>query len=259
MRFIALVLIAAGFLGGFVVGMRNPLDLPRVEATAPVRQSLRFDNRQDRSRLESGWGRTQGWGTPLAQSRASVMVGFDGKARGDVELLIEAKTQGGDKQPLPLTILFNGTELGRWRVGDSTSYLRRRFVIPKEVVNQDTVGHLSFAAPGDHKTPVFGLVALELRDLRPRPGRRGFVDGCSSTRIAGWAVADKVGSTVSAKVNGRPLPHIFTSEVREDLAENGLPEDSGFVLTPKSPIPAGTTIEVEFFDGRPLANSPCRT
>lgn len=257
MRFMVVVLVLGAFLGGFAAGMVSPVIDSRPSVVAAVNQQLRFDSAQGRSLLEHGWGETKGWGTPLSGKRASVLVGFDGAARGPVELLIDGRIQGS--APQTLTVRFNDFELGRWKLSGGATYARRRFIIPKTVVDEDTVGHLRFEHAGDLDDPSsFGLVSLALRDLRPRPGKKGFVDSCRTDAIIGWAVADNVGSTVVAKVDGRPLPHSFTSAPRGDLAEHGLPRDAGFLLTPKQAIPAGATVEVEFFDGRPLRNSPCK-
>lgn len=256
---ITVVIILAALAGGFAIGMVRPIVDAKNETFAPVRQQLRFDGRQGyRSLLEAGWGKSQGWGTPLAAKKASVMIGFDGEVRGDVELVIEAKSQGEERDARVLVVRFNEAELGRWKIANDANYVRRRFVIPKDVVNKDTVGHLTLEYEGAVSNPSnVGLVSVELRDYRPRPGRRGFVDKCSPQEIVGWAVADKVGSTVVVKVNGKPLPHTFTSLDRDDLTGVGLPSDAGFVLTPKTPIPAGARIDIEFYDGRPLLQSPC--
>lgn len=259
MRLISLLIVLSALAGGFAIGMMDPLVVVDHRHTSPVNLTLRFDTRQDRQRLERGWGQTETWGTPLAETSASVLVGFDGPMRGDVELLIQVESRKRIGRPQALVLRFNDAELGRWEIGNEPRQARRRFVIAKDVANADTVGRFSleYLGPAARASNV-GLVSLALRDLRPRMGKRGFVDQCDSEAIAGWAVVDNVGSAVTAKIDGEPLPHTLSTTVREDLAALGLPEDSGFVLTPKRPIPSGARIDVEFFDGRPLRKSPCQ-
>ena len=42
--------------------------------------------------MDKGWGRGR-WGAWMGRAKASLMLGFDGRPAGDVELLIEARVR----------------------------------------------------------------------------------------------------------------------------------------------------------------------
>jgi hypothetical protein len=191
---------------------------------------------------------------------AAMLLGFDGPARGDVELLIEGRTRLAEGQPdQTLIVRFNDTELGRWRLPKETGGLRRRFIVPNAVFNQTTAAHLSFAlADKAPLSPVFGLEAVSLRDARFLHGYRGFVDHCTGGRLTGWAIVEGVPVSVAASIDGVPLEATLSSVERPDLAQQGLPSGAGFELALAKPVAPGAAIDVRFPDGRPLSGSPCK-
>ena len=87
---------------------------------------------------------------------------------------------------------------------------------------------------------------------------KGFVDVCTPDKLAGWAVADGAPVSVTVKVNGKPIAAQMSNLERHDLADRGLPNDAGFELKPETPIAAGSKVEIQFANGRPLRGSPCQ-
>lgn len=252
--------VAAGLAGGFAFGLLYTPVESEGPATVPVDMSVRLNSYGSvSSMMESGWERPQPWGTWMTGNKASIILGFDGAARGDVELLLEARTQPiQGAKPATLIVRFNGAELGRWRLPAQARKLRRRFIVPGPVFNRSTEGQLAFEIPSDTSSAtVFGVQALSLRDARLLHDFKGFVDACAPDKLVGWAVAEDSAVSVIASANGEPLKAVLTNVERPDLAPHGLPTDAGFVLTPEKPIASGTTVEVRFANGRPLVGSPC--
>jgi hypothetical protein len=210
--------------------------------------------------MDQGWGGSQPWGRWMEGGRASMLLGFDGPARGDVEMLLEGRARLAEGQPdHTLIVRFNDAELGRWRLPKGENQLRRRFIVPGHVFNLSTAAQLTFElvekAP---LSPVFGLQTISLRDARFLREYKGFVDRCSNGKLTGWAVADGVAVSVAASIGDRPLAATLSNSERPDLAAHGLPDDAGFALTFAQPVAAGSAIDVRFADGRPLPGSPCK-
>jgi len=120
------------------------------------------------SSMDKGWSRSQPWGRWMEGGSASVLLGFDGPARGDVELLLEARARLAKGQPdATLIIRFNEQELGRWQLPKQDGPVRRRFIVPRDVFNRDTAAQLTFTIDGKAPlTPIFGLESVSLRDVR---------------------------------------------------------------------------------------------
>jgi hypothetical protein len=195
----------------------------------------------------------------MAEKTASLMLAFDGPARGDVELLLEARARAAkDAEPSTLIVRFNDAELGRWRLPTEARDLRRRFIVPEDVFNRSTAARLSFEHSGDApSSDVFGLQSVAVRDARHLSKFRGYLDHCDRQRLVGWAVAEDTAVSVAASANGDPMKAVLSNVERADLATHGLPVDAGFELRPIEPIAAGTTIEVRFANGQRLIGSPC--
>ena len=257
-------ILIAGVIGGLVAGFAFGLEstpLDEGPATVPVDTSIRLTSYASvSSLLDAGWDRPQPWGTWMTGNNASILLGFDGPARGDVDLLLEARTQPVEGiEPPTIIVRFNDAELGRWHLPAQARRLRRRFIIPEAVFNRSTDAHLSFEIPANSPTPtVFGVEALSLRDARHLTDFKGFLDRCNQGKLVGWAVAENTAVSVTASVNGQPIKAVLSSLERPDLASQGLPGDAGFVLTPAQPIAPGSKVEVRFANGRPLMGSPCQ-
>jgi putative transposase len=253
--------VVGGLVAGFAVGLEStPLD-ESGPPTAPVDTSIRLNSYGSVSTLlKGGWDRPQPWGTWMSGNSASILLGFDALARGDVDLLLEARTQPLQGiEPPTVIVRFNDAELGRWQLPAQARRLRRRFIIPAAVFNRRTDAQLSFEIAATSPTPtVFGVEGLSLRDARHLTDFKGFLDHCSQGKLVGWAIAENTAVSVTASVNGQPIKAVLTSMERPDLASKGLPDDAGFVLTPAQPIAAGSRVEVRFANGRPLIGSPCQ-
>jgi len=268
-REVIVLIIASGILGGFAFGLLNSSPDEVQPPMVPVEVSRHFNSESERhsnsygsvsSAMETGWGTPEPWGTWMIGKTASILMGFDGPAEGDVELMIEARVQPakGD-EPSTLILRFNDAELGRWVLPAEARKLRRRFIVPQAVFNRGTTAHLTFENPrGASQIPIFGLQAMSLRDAKWLKNFRGFVDTCSGEKLEGWAVAEDSAVSVTATANGEPLKAVLSTVERPDLASHGLPVDAGFELTPAAPIAPGTKVEVRFADGRPLTGSPCQ-
>jgi hypothetical protein len=259
-REILLAGIAGGLVAGFAVGIKSsPLDETET-VMLPVDTSVRLNSFSSVSgSLAKGWDKPQPWGAWMVGSQASVMIGVEGPSRGDVELLIEGKTQpvqGVD--PPTITVRFNDAELGRWRLPAQAGPLRRRFIVPAAIFNRGTDARVSFELPSTPASSVFGVQALSLRDVRFLANFRGFVDTCTREMLGGWAVADGAPVSVVASVDGKPIAAEWTNLDRDDLASRKIPADAGFVLKPQTPIAAGSKVELRFANGRPLNGSPCK-
>jgi putative transposase len=260
-RRILLTCFAAGLAGGFAYGLRDAPVKDLGPPPVPVDLSVRANSYGSvSSTLDKGWGRPQSWGTWMIEEKASILLGFDGPARGDVELLIEARVRPGRDGPdQMMTVRFNDAELGRWRLPARPTLLRRRFIVPKDVFNRSTAARVDLDLPGDPSVAAnFGLHALSLRDARLLRNFRGFVDNCGSSKLVGWAVAEGSAVSIAASVDGEPLKSTLSNVERLDLAKHGLPVDAGFELTLDEPVPPGSEIDVTFANGRPLTGSPCR-
>ncbi len=259
-RKLLIVCFAGGLVGGFAMGLMPAATEDPATTPVPVNMDVRLNSYGGlKSTMDKGWGRSEPWGRWMEGGSASILLGFDGAARGDVELLIEARARLAQGQPeQTLIVRFNDAELGRWRLPEETGRVRRRFIVPNAVFNRSTAGRLTFTL--DNKaplSPVFGLEAVSLRDARFLHDFRGFVDSCSSGKLIGWAVAEGTAVNVAASANGEPLDATFSNVKRPDLAAHGLPDDAGFELTLAQPVAAGSPIDVRFADGRPLSGSPC--
>jgi len=256
------VVIFTGALAvGIALGLLYFPDAENIQATVPVDKTVRFGSRSFVSgTMDRGWKSPKSWGAWMKGNSATILLGFDGPAADDVEILIEARassTRG--KTPSSLSVLFNDTEIGHWRLPRQARLLRRRYIIPKPIFNRSTVGHLTFKSIGDTpSTSQFGLQAVTLRDARRLFNFKGFADRCTTERIVGWAMAEDTPVSVAARVNGKPLKATFSNVERPDLASHGLPTAAGFVLTPHKAIPSGSRIDVLFANGRPLNGSPCQ-
>ncbi len=253
-------IFAGGLVGGFAYGLSGPeesIALPTVPIDATVKANARGNSYGSiSSTMDRGWGEPQTWGTWMQGPEAVVLLGFDGPAADDVELLIEARArdvEAGGAQSV--TVFFNDTELGRWVLPQRPRRLRRRMIVPRDVFNASTVARLVFAASG--APPAFGLEALSLRDARYLVSFKGVVDHCRSDELVGWAVAEGAPVSVTATANGAPLAATFTSAERPDLSAHGLPAGAGFRLKPWHPIPAGSSVEVRFANGGRLGGTPC--
>jgi putative transposase len=251
--------IAGGLAAGFAFGIRGPAE-SRGPATVPVSMEVRLTSYGGVSgMLEHGWDRPQPWGTWMSGNDASIILGFDGPAPGDVELLVEARAQPiPDKDSPTIVVRFNDAELGRWRLPAEARELRRRFIVPEDVFNRSTEARLSFAISADQPTPtVFGVQSLQLRDARLLTNFKGFVDSCTQGKLVGWAIAEDTPVSIGASIGGEPVRAALTNVERPDLASHGLPIDAGFELTPATPITGGSTVDVRFANGQPLTGSPC--
>jgi hypothetical protein len=196
----------------------------------------------------------------MAGRSASVLLGFDGPSRGDVELLVEARARAS-QSPEPATVIvrFNEAELSRWRLPAQARDVRRRFIVPAAVFNRSTAAQLSFELAGNAKdADVFGLQGVTLRDAVHLSKFRGYLDRCELDKLVGWAVAEDSAVSVAASIDGQPLPGRLVNVERGDLASHGLPTDAGFELKPGQPIAPGSTVEVRFANGQRLIGSPCR-
>ncbi len=251
--------IAGGLVAGFAFGLRSPIE-DRGPATVPVDMEVRLNSYNGVSgMLEHGWDRPQPWGTWMSGNDAAIILGFDGPARGDVDLLVEARAQPIASQASPtLIVRFNDAELGQWRLPAQARDLRRHFIVPEAVFNRSTAARLTLQISADAPTPtVFGVKSLQLRDARLLNGFRGFVDSCSPEKLVGWAVAEDTAVNVLASINSEPMQAELSNIERPDLASQGLPVDAGFELRPAKPIAAGSKVDVRFANGRPLSGSPC--
>ena len=257
---ITAVLACAG-AAGFAIGLLYHPHDGNVRATVPVNKTVRLGSQSVvSSAMDNGWKRPEAWGTWMKGRAASILLGFDGPASGDVELLLEARTRSKKgKRPKTLSVRFNNTEIGQWRLPRKTRKLRRRYIIPRSVFNRSTVGRLTFERISGKPSSVrFGLEAVALRDARRLLNFKGHVDVCATKRILGWAVGADSPINVTATVNGEPLRATFINVERSDLASHGLPVAAGFKLLPDKPILGGSTIDVRFANGRPLHGSPCQ-
>jgi hypothetical protein len=257
---ITVVLACAG-AAGFAIGLLYHPHDGNVQATVPVNKTVRLASHSFVSgTMDNGWKRPEAWGTWMKGPAASIFLGFDGAASGDVELLLEARTRSKKgKRPQTLSIRFNGSEIGQWRLPRKTRKLRRRYIIPRSVFNRSTVGQLTFKSiNGKRPSAQFGLEAVALRDARRLLNFKGHVDVCHTKRIVGWAVASDSAVNVTATVNGKPLQATFVNIDRPDLGRHGLPVAAGFKLIPHKPISVGSTIDVQFANGRSLIGSPCQ-
>lgn len=258
-RRLLLLCFAGGLVGGFAMGLiPTSSDKPKA---MPVNMDMSVNSYGAlNSTMDKGWSPPQGWGRWMEGGSASILLGFDGPARGDVELLLEARTRLAKGQPdETLVIRFNEQELGRWSLPKQNGPVRRRFIVPRDVFNRDTAAQLSFALDGRAPlSPIFGLEAVSLRDVRFLHDYRGFVDSCSNGELVGWAVAEGLPVTVAASVEGKPLSYTQISRERPDLPAHGLPEGAGFQLKLVEPVPPGTAIDVRFANGRSLIGSPCK-
>jgi putative transposase len=257
-------LVIVGFSGGLVTGFAMGLTPGPTEdriQVMPVNRNAGVDSLGAlSSTLAEGWGGSQPWGRWMEGERASILFGFDGPVGGDVELLVEARARLAEGQPeQTLIVRFNDAEIGRWQLPPkSAGQMRHRFIVPRDVVNRETTGQLTFELAGRAPwSAVFGLEAVSLRDVKFLHDYRGFVDSCSNGKVMGWAVAEGLAVSVTASVGGNPAVASQSNTERADLAAQGVPTDSGFELTLTEPLTPGSAIDVRFADGSPLSGSPC--
>lgn len=253
------VLMALAWAGGLATGVALGLFSPWSFSsdTIPVRKVVSLDrSSHEPIILDEGWGKPEIWGTLMRRASASITLGFDGPAAGDVELLAEARLVEGTEDTL-VAVRYNDAELGKWLMSPKLRIWRRRFVIPKAVFNRRTDGILSFQTQ-EGQYGRFGLEGITLRDASGLGVQKGFLDHCTSDRLTGWAVAQDTPVNVFVTVDGAAYPVAFANVYRPDLEAHGIPPDAGFELTTKKPIAPGSRVEVRFANGRPLNGSPCQ-
>ena len=255
------VIFTGALAVGIALGLIFSTDGGNIQTTVPVDKTIYFGSRHFVSGImDRGWKTPNAWGAWMKGNSASILLGFDGPAADDVEMLIEARTRSTrGKIPPTFSVRFNDSEIGQWRMPREARQLRRRYIIPKPIFNRSTVGHLTFKNMSDKPSSYqFGLKAVTLRDAQRLFNFKGFVDHCRTDRIVGWAVAEDSAVNVTATVNGEPLKATFINVERPDLKSHGLPVAAGFDLLPRKPISAGSKIDVLFANGRPLIGSPCQ-
>ena len=259
-RKVLVLCFAGGLIGGFAMGLAPTAHDDIGTEPQPVNMNVRVDSYGVTSTMDKGWSRPQAWGRWMTAGTGSMILGFDGPSRGDVELLVEARARLAKGQPEQTMIVrFNDVELGRWRLAGDAHNLRRRFIVPEAAFNKSTAALLTFQFAGKPPlSPVFGLEAVSLRDARFLHDYLGFVDVCTGGKLVGWAVAQGTAVSVTASIDGAPLAGTFINTIRPDIAEHDLPTDAGFELTLAEPVPPGTAIDVLFANGRPLRGSPCK-
>jgi Transposase len=261
-HFFLYAIFAGGVIGGFAYGLSGS-EGPAQPTTVPIDATVKANTRGNSygsisSTMDRGWGKPQSWGTWMDGPEAVVLLGFDGPAADDVELLIEARARVVDAGGMQaVTVIFNDTELGHWVLPQQQRTLRRRLIVPRDVFNASTVARLVFAQSAGGVPAAFGLEALSLRDARYLVDFKGVVDHCRTDELIGWAVAEGTPVTVTATANGKPVEATFTTAERPDLPAHGLPSGAGFHLKPLQPIARGSTVEVRFANGRTLGGTPC--
>ena len=222
----------------------------------PLSLNLQFDERTPGALIE-GWEKTH-HGLAMAKASASIQLGFDGSASTDGDLLVEAEARAKTTPPAVVIVRFNDHILGHWRLPSEPRTLRRRFIVPRTLINPDSLARLSFEYVGQPARPsVFNLLSLELTNLRGM-NANGWVDRCSTEKIIGWAVVDGVPAPVNTTVDGEALPSTSINYERPDLERSALPIDAGFELIPSHPIRKGASVAVTFANGRHLHGSPCQ-
>jgi hypothetical protein len=227
-RKVLVLCFAGGLIGGFAMGV-GPTAEDDLPAPVPVDMTVHVNSHGVSSTMDKGWSRPQGWGRWMTAGSASILLGFDGPVRGDVELLVEARARLAEGQPQPtLIVRFNDAELGRWQLPTEERDLRRRFIVPVGAFNKSMAAKLNFALEGRAPlTPMFGLEAVSLRDARFLVDYKGFIDECRDGTFSGWAVAEGTAVSVAASIDGSPVAARLVNTHRPDLAAHGLPDDAG--------------------------------
>lgn len=245
---------ASGLALGFALGMSSPWS--NSSQTVAVNKVIALGRSSyEPVILDSGWGKREAWGVAMQKPEANVTLGFDGPAAGDVELLTEARLQGGEDALI--AVRYNDIELGSWLMSPKWRLWRRRFIIPKHVFNRRMDGILSFEVQKG-RAGQFGIEGIVMRDATGLGVHKGFLDRCTPDVLTGWAVGNDTPINVFATLDGDVLPAAFVSVHRPDLEALGLPPDAGFELKLEKPLPLGSRVEVRFANGRHLSGSPCQ-
>lgn len=252
--------VVGGLIAGFAYGLSSTPAGEGRQTAIEVDRNVRLNSSGGvASLLDKGWDHPQPWGTWMSGERASILLGFDGPARGDIDLYVEARVQPVPGAEPPIVVVrFNGAELGRWHLPAEARDLRRRFIVPMAVFNRSTAARLAFEIPDRPAQTVFGVQELTLREARHLRNYKGFVDTCKGDRLVGWAIAENAAASVAITVDGKPLKAVLSNLERPDLGLAGFPTDAGFELKPEEPIKAGTKVDVRFANGQPLVGSPCQ-
>jgi hypothetical protein len=77
----------------------------------------------------------------------------------------------------------------------------------------------------------------------------GYIDSFSDQAIGGWAVGNKVGTSVEVFLNGQSLGVISPSIVRGDLLPLKLAPLAGFEYRFEKPLAEGDVVEVRYPNG----------
>jgi SAM-dependent methyltransferase len=85
---------------------------------------------------------------------------------------------------------------------------------------------------------------------------QGYLDLCTSARLAGWGVKNGMPAELDVLVNDRTIARIRCQWRRPDLVPHGLPINAGFEFVFDAPIDPFDEISVRFAGGPELANSP---
>lgn len=84
----------------------------------------------------------------------------------------------------------------------------------------------------------------------------GMIDVCMQSFCAGWAVQEGKPANLEVHINGRKLLDIQCSVERPDLANHGLPVNSGFNVNFDEPLKVCDVVDIRFSGGPYIGNSP---
>jgi SAM-dependent methyltransferase len=85
---------------------------------------------------------------------------------------------------------------------------------------------------------------------------QGYLDLCTSARLAGWGVKNGLPAELEVLVNDLTIARIRCRWPRPDLVPHGLPINAGFEFVFDAPIDPFDEISVRFAGGPELTNSP---
>lgn len=223
-----------------------------------IEHDERFDDPSILSNaLTSGWGKQEAWGVWMGGREAAIVLETSARARADIQMILEGRGPPAGRPARLLQVLVNDSPVGEIELQPGRGEIARRLVVAQAVFDRRWPPTITVRLD-DARPEGFGIRRVSLRDASQIRIARGFVDGCESGKVYGWATADDIAVPVIVTANGERLTGRMNVIERPDLAQLRLPRDAGFELVFPKPLPNGTEVHVSFPGGRPLDQSPCR-
>lgn len=249
---------------------QTPPDLSQVREVEVVPSEYVLTTYTADSLKIKGWSSAGFRGYWLSSATGSLELPARSASSQDVALIIRGMIKLKGSYPDPpkpvgtIKVLVNSVEVGTWPLWADALYPERRFVVPREILKEDSSNALQFIREDNGvQTPwqlSFGLSSFKIENGGDRKAFNSNLDTCKGSSITGWAVSEGSPISVDVYIDSVRQSIIQTPVYRPDLKTAGLPPEAGFSIQLTDPPPAGTEVKVAYagHPDRSIGGSPCR-